>query len=180
MSEVDAFARLLLEEAKRFLEKAEQEQEEVGVQAYLHAALNLGFCSLEAHVNSVADDFLVRQDLTALDRSILAEREVRLEGGKFELGEQLKMFRLEDRIQFCHRRFSGSALDRSAPWWGELHKALQLRNGLTHPKGIPAIDRKSVQRAIEAIVSAINALFMAVYQAEYPPARRGLQSTLSF
>ena len=73
MADVDAFASQLLEEAKRFLEKAVIDGDAEGESGYLHAALNLAFSALEAHVNSIADDFLVRSDLSLLDRSILTQ-----------------------------------------------------------------------------------------------------------
>jgi hypothetical protein len=38
---------------------------------YLHAALLLGYCALEAHVNNVAADFADRPELTVLEQSIL-------------------------------------------------------------------------------------------------------------
>jgi hypothetical protein len=64
MQSFDEFSRLLLEEAKRFLEKAKG-TEDPGQSAYLHAALTLGACALEAHVNAVCDDFLTRDDEVA-------------------------------------------------------------------------------------------------------------------
>lgn len=49
MKEIDVFASELFEEAKRFLEKAEDPNVEEGQKAFLHAALLLGMSSLEAH-----------------------------------------------------------------------------------------------------------------------------------
>src|SRR5437867_1022594 len=107
MHGVDDFASRLLEEAKRFHEKARDEVDGDGKQAYLHAAIVLACCSLEAHINSIAEDFLVRTDLSVLERSILAEREYRLEDGEFTITDALKIHRLTDRIEFIYRRFSG-------------------------------------------------------------------------
>lgn len=66
MTNVDEFSRVLLEEAKRFFERAVDEKSDEGKTAYLHGALILGFCALEAHVNAIADDFLVRDELRFL------------------------------------------------------------------------------------------------------------------
>jgi len=92
----------------------------------------------------------------------------------------VQLTRLEDRILFLHRKFSGTPLDRSASWWADLRNATNLRNELTHPKGAPTITDASVRRALQAIVDTINALYLAVYHARFPAASRGLQSKFSF
>src|SRR6266849_4061023 len=133
MTSFDEFSRQLLEEAKRFLEKAKAAGDR-GRSAYLHAAMTLGICALEAHVNSVCDDFLTRRDLSVLDRSILSERNYQLQDGEFKITERLKMYRLEDRMEFLFSRFSRSPLDKQSSWWGQLQAAFLARNSLSHPK----------------------------------------------
>ncbi len=72
---------------------------------------------LEAHVNSIADEFATRSGLAIHEQALLLEREVGLEDGQFRLRSGLKMARLEDRIEFLHSKFSGKPLDRASPWW---------------------------------------------------------------
>lgn len=127
MSDIDEFSRSLLEEAKRFLEKAKDATGAPGETAYLHAGLALGFCALEAHINAIADDFLTRDDLPILERSILAELDYKLEHGEFTLTQKLKMYRLEDRYEFLYRRFSGAPVDKSSSWWPRLKASLAGR-----------------------------------------------------
>jgi hypothetical protein len=135
MAEIDAFARQLWEEAKAFLEKARQTTAAESKQAYLHAALNLGFCSFEAHINAVASDFLTLDDLTPHERSILSEQKVELENGQFRVSGGFQMYRLEDRLLFlCHRFSKKTPLDRTAAYWSNFKQAIDLRNSLTHPK----------------------------------------------
>lgn len=180
VQEVDEFSRNLLEEAKRFLEKAGEENESQGQLAYLHASLVLGFSALEAHVNSIADDFLVREDQPLLHRSILSERDFKLEKGRFELTNQLKMYRLEDRIQFLYRTYSGEPLDRNSAWWAELKAGIDLRNKLVHPKDPPQVSVAAVEKALQSVVDALNALYEGVYRVSYPAAKLQLSSRLSF
>ena len=97
MKEIDKFSRSLLEELKRFLQKAELEDSEED-RSTLHASLVLGFSALEAYINAIADDLLICKDTPLLDRAILSEKEFVLTNGKFVLNEQLKIYRLEDRI----------------------------------------------------------------------------------
>ena len=73
MTAIDEFASSLLDEAKRFLEKAAVR--DAGETAYLHAALMLGFCSLEAHTNAISDDFSKGGDLSITDQSLLRRDE---------------------------------------------------------------------------------------------------------
>lgn len=178
--DIDKFATLLLEEAKRFAEKASESQcAEDAKTAYLHAALTLAFCALEAHVNSVADDFAGRPELSRHEASVLLEKEVALEGGKFVLKSGLKIHRLDDRIEFLHQRFGG-AVENSSGWKGMLKSALKLRNALTHPKKVPVIDDKEVATAIQAVITTIDTLYRTVYKKPLPSAVRGLQSKLTF
>ena len=82
MTQIDVFASSLLEESKRFLEKA-TEDEEPATSAYLHASLLLAFSALEAHVNAITEDFSSRSELTPHEIGVMREREVRLEKGVF-------------------------------------------------------------------------------------------------
>ena len=117
LSAIDDFAASLLEEAKRFLENARSASDIETQAAFLHAALMLGFCALEAHVNATCDEFAGRPELSMHERAILLEQDVRFELGEFKPGG-LKMISIQDRILFLHLRFGGKPLDRSAPWWG--------------------------------------------------------------
>jgi len=180
MSQVDTFSQSLLEEAKRFLEKAKSESRQSGQTAYLHAALLLGFAALEAHLNSVADDFSHRKELPILEQSILFEKRFTLDNGKLSLTKGLKMYRLEDRIQFIYRRFSGKPINKQAKWWANLKQGIRLRNELIHAKQHPTISKKSVEQSLQAILDAIRAMYRAIYNRDYPFARRALTSQLDF
>jgi hypothetical protein len=168
-----------LEEAKRYLEKARESQDIDEKSAHRHAALMLGFCSLEAHVNAVADDFAGRRDIDLHDRAIMGEAEVKLEKGRFVLGN-LKIYRLEDRIEFLCRRFGGKPVEKNSGWWPSLSTAIKLRNSLTHPKVVPDVTAEAVALALNAIIQTIDAIYQCVYGKPFPGAGRGLQSRFVF
>ncbi len=180
MADFDLFANQLLEEAKRFFEKATESTDSMSRAAHLHAALMLAFCALEAHVNSIGDEFAKSTDLSAHEKGILLERDVRLKDGQFQLQPGLKISRLEDRIEFLHARFSGKPLDRASNWWSQLGTAIDLRNQLTHAKTVPNISEAAVRNAILAIVGSLDALYQAIYKRTFPPSGMGLQSALTF
>jgi hypothetical protein len=179
MADIDVFATSLLEEAKRFFEKASRETAENAKCAYLHSALLLGFCALEAHVNAISEDFISRPELSAHEKAILLEKEVNLRDGDFALGG-LRMYRMEDRITFLNRRFSGKPVDKTEHWWGELGGAIDLRNKVSHPKEAQAITLPSVERALRSIVATLDVLYQAIYKRKFPAASMGLQSQMDF
>jgi len=179
VAEIDAFATQLLEEAKAFLERG-RAISDVGVkEAYLHAALNLGFCSLEAHLNAIAEDFLTLPNLSPHERSVLSEKKVDLEHGEFCITKHAQIYRLEDRLLFlCHRFSKKAPLDRRASYWGQFKEALDLRNGLTHPKVPALMTEASVERALLAILQLLDVTYRRIYGKRYPGRKRGLQSTM--
>jgi hypothetical protein len=178
LAEIDAFASQLLEEAKAFLEKSRAANTGNAKDAFLHASLNLGFCALEAHVNAIAEDFLTRHDLSAHERSLLSETKVELADGEFRLSQQMQIYRLEDRLLFLCQRFSKGRLDRTAAYWGQFKDALTLRNSLTHPKKPAVVTEASVERALMAILQMLDVVYKRIYGKNYPPRKRGLQSTI--
>jgi hypothetical protein len=175
----DAFAITLLEESKRFLEKAKG-ADDGGGKAFLHSALLLGFCSLEAHVNSIAEDLASTMDLTPHEVGLLREREVRLESGVFRVSNTLRMVRLEDRIRFLCARFPRNPVDFSAAWWSKLGQASDLRNALTHPKDDVPLEFEAVASAIEAIVDTLDAVYVGVLGRPFPIFGLRLDSLLDF
>lgn len=179
MPVIDEFASSLLEEAKQFLEKSSAGVSADGRDAYLHAAVLLAFCSLEAHVYAISEDFAEEKTFTPHEIGLLQERAVRLEDGEFTVKSTLQIARLEDRIQFLHRKFAGVSV-KSEAWWSDLMAALAIRNQLTHPKVVPNITVDAVERAIHAIIEALNTIYKAVYKRPFPAASRGLHSRLTF
>lgn len=177
----DEFALLLLEESKRFLEKARLADSE-GQSAFLHAALLLAFSALEAHINSIAEDFASEvAGLSAHEIGVLHEREVRLEEGEFIVSNTLKMVRLEDRIRFICKRFANKRIvDFSGQWWAKFIEASRLRNDLTHPKGVLNIDSEAIASALEGIIGTIDAIYLGIYGRKFPYSGMQLDSTLSF
>ena len=177
---IDVFSNQLLEEAKRFLERAKESSDPSTEAANLHAALMLSFCSLEAHVNAIGEELCTRPRLTAHEKGLLLERDVKLECGEFRVTPSLRMARLEDRIEFLHTKFSGKPVNRSSVWWTQLRTATKLRNQLTHAREVPGISQTAVGNAIQATIEALDTLYQAIYKRKFPPASRGLQSRLTF
>jgi len=181
MAALARFASELLEEAKRFLEKAYQTTDQDGKNAFLHAAVMVGFAAFEAHVNAIADDFLSRPDLDLHARGVLAEHVVELIDGEFREKDSLKIWRLEDRVLFLCRRFSRKPIDRRASYWSEFVEASKLRNSLTHPKpDPPAIEPTAASRALKAIIELLAFMFANIYSRKLPAYKRGLSSKLTF
>lgn len=179
VAEFDEFATSLLEEAKRFLERAAGATEKEAQDAFLHSALLLAFCSLEGHINAISVELAVRPEFSTHEKALLLEKEVRLQDGEFVL-TGLRMTRIEDRILFLHRHFSGKALDTSVKWWGQLGHATSIRNRLTHPKNVQPVTIQNVKDALSAIIESIDSLYRVIYKTGLPAANLQLQSRLNF
>jgi hypothetical protein len=173
-NDADEFSIRLLEEAKRFLEKAEEAKEP---EPYWHAALIIAFCSLESHLNAIADE-LADWDVSVLDQSVLLEREIRLDAGAWNLGDS-RIFRTEDRIKFVMLRF-GQVRAADYPWWSDLLEGTKARNGLVHPRSTVVVNQALVSRYMKAIVDGLNDIYLAVFKKGHPAFGRGLQSSASF
>ncbi|QNI30740.1 hypothetical protein H7849_16640 [Alloacidobacterium dinghuense] len=181
MNDIDALASILLEESKRFLEKAQETSDDTAIHAFLHASLSLGFSSLEAHINSIVDDQLERTDLSVHERAFLSERKVDLRQGVFTLQESLQMQRIDDRIALLWTRCSvEDAFDYQSSTWSHLKDGIRLRNALTHPKEAMGLTIDQVGRTISAIIDIIDTAFQRIYGKRLPAKNRGLQSSLSF
>lgn len=183
MSDIDNFCINLFDEAKRFLEKSKDKNiDSKACQAYLHASLLLGFCALEAHINAVSEEFCESKTHTfsVLDKSILNEKSFELKEGEFVLSNHLKMYRPIERYEYLYFKFSETKIDKSVPWWSQLSQANDLRNKLTHPKNLLILNIKDVQKSLNAILEAINALYKKLYDSEYPKYSRKLQSSMEF
>lgn len=180
MSDIDSFASSLWEQSKRFLEKAGACASQSAEVAFLNSAIMLGFAALEAHINAVAEELSNSANVSVHDRGILREREVRIENGIFRLASASKFYRVEDRLLFLHAKFGDGPLDRKVSWWADLQTALKLRNDLTHPKVAAASNRSDVERALSAIVDALNALYVSVYKTPFPSFNRRLHSNMDF
>ena len=181
MAALPKFASTLLEEAKRFVEKATEAKDPDTKLAYLHAGLLVGFAAFEAHVNAICDDFLSREELSAHERGVLAEHSVKLVDGAFQEQDMLQIQRLEDRILFLCRRFSSKPIDRAASYWSDFKNAAKLRNILTHPKSDASeVTVDGVTQAITAIVELLNVMYKSVYGKKLPAYHRRLSSKLTF
>jgi len=177
LASIDEFARLLLEESKRFLERARSGK--TAAEPNLHAALLLAFCSLEAHINAISEEVSSRPKLSIHERGMLLEQDVRLEDGKFVLASTLKMSRLEDRIKFLCVNF-GTPVNLSETLWSQLGNAMRLRNKLIHPKDQVTLTESSVGAAIQAIINVLDTVYRVIYKKHFPAANRGLASRLNF
>jgi hypothetical protein len=182
MTDIDLMASTLLEESKCFLEKASANTTDDDARnAYLHAALNLAFCSLEAHINSIAEDQLLRTDISLHERALLSEKKIELVGGQFQIQIGVQMYRLEDRLQFLWTRFSTEpAFDKKTAAWGQLKDGLDLRNGLTHPKIMVNLTIESVRRSLAAVIEVIDIAYRRIYKRPFPAKGKDLNSTLAF
>lgn len=180
MEAFDEYSLLLLEQAKRFLEKAKIEAGAEGKSAYLNCALLLGICSLEALVNGIVEDISNSKGFEVYEQSILREKDIFVTKGEVRLGTGLKMSRLIDRIEIIYFKFTKKHIDFQKQEWGDLKFGIDLRNKLVHPKENIIITIKMTEQVLKAVVFCVDNLFKTVYRRGYPKIKKELQSELSF
>lgn len=181
MTKFDEFCSSLIEEAKRFFEKAIESSDVEAKAAYYHSAILLGISSLEAYVNGISDEICIRDDIPILEKSLLLEKEIKLENGVFSLTNKLKIYRLTERIEYLFKKFSSKELkDTSAEWRGDLNASIRLRNLLVHPKSEVEISEKQVKILLECVIDCLSSLSKSVYGSEFPFYKIGLQSKKIF
>jgi hypothetical protein len=169
-----------IEDAKAFLDLAESRQKEGntrGAEAFCRATLLVGFASFEAFLHSVSRDFIDsgHPDLTVQDKAFLSEKEVVVDvDGGYALSERNKFARLEERILFLYRRFSGEKFDRTKAFWSVLQLGIKLRNDVVHPRECQQLSPKTVAQTLSAILDTMNYISLGIYKRKLPIACRGL------
>jgi hypothetical protein len=93
MSEFENYSNELLASSKRFLEEAKSIGPNSEKQRKLRAALTHAFFFLEAQLNYLASHFSSSSEFSVIERSLLGERDVILDKGRFVL---------TDRPRRCH------------------------------------------------------------------------------
>ncbi len=181
MAEFDNFSALLLEEAKRFLEKIKESKDEDAKTAYIHSAVLIGVSALEAYINGISQELIRFPNTPINEKSLLGEKEIELKNGEFILSERLKIQRLTDRIQYLYFKYNKTYLNGdSEAWWGPLKQSLKVRNGLVHPKEEITITQEDVTSLIESVINCLLCLSKIIYKKEFPFKNLGLQSKLTF
>ncbi len=181
MTEFDEFCSSLLEESKRFLEKANETNSHKAKHAYYHSSILLGISSLEAYINGIASDIFLMNDLPLIEKALLSEKDIEFKKGSFDLTNRLKIYRLSDRIEYLYKKFSNQQLDsEKEEWWSDLKISLKLRNDLVHPKIEVKIDKKQVEKLLQSVIDCLTCLSKFIYDKEFPFKNLGLQSKLTF
>jgi len=177
---VDDYAYDLLEKAKRFYEKGENELDENGKSAYFQSAIIFAVMCLESTISSIADELCIRNDFSLNEKSLLLEREISFDNGLFKLSGKLKMSRLIDKISFLLTRFNAKIDKSRAVWWSQLQEGVAIRNALIHPKTIHTIKPTQVENTILSVLKCIDVLYRAIYRKKYPHYNKKTVSTYNF
>lgn len=175
MSEFEKYSEDLLRSSKYFLELGKQYpiNSDDG-QRNLRASITHAFFFLEAQLNYIADHFSQSKNFDILERSLLSEKEISLEKGKFILSGKPKFYRIEDRIDFLLSRFSPSPQKAKSSWHPNLKASILVRNRLVHPKKAHQISVEEAESCILAVLGCLEALYDAVFGKQFQLALLGL------
>jgi hypothetical protein len=182
MDVFDSYCLELLEESKRFLEIAIENNKSGNVDSikpFLRSSILLAHSSLEAYVNNICLEFETSKALTLHEKAFLLEKEITFANGVFSISERLKMTRLIERIELICTKFK-RPIDRKSSWWSQLKEGIEYRNSIVHPKESKEISIEITKRSIQSIIQCIDALFLAVYKRKFPKSNMELNSKLNF
>lgn len=180
MDSFDSFGAILFDEAKSFLEKAQEKKDKRIKQQFLHASLLLGMSALEAYVNSICEELveIPEYNLDLYEKMLLSEKKVELNHGELQLGTQLQMSRLIDKIEFIFCKFNHRRVSEIDAWDSEIKSTINLRNKLVHPKESITLTEKQVEHSLLSILETVNELFKAVYHNNVPIYNYKLMATI--
>lgn len=167
----------LMESAKGFREKAAGEEGKTK-QAYLRAALLHAFSFLEAHMNYLAEHFEDSPIYSVNEKGVLLEREVMFERGVFELSTRSKFSRMTDRIELLLGKGTAHQPAAKETWFSPLKDSIKVRNALVHPREVHILTDKQLDDAMTAILTCVDALYLAALGKALPYAKKGLDGGL--
>lgn len=175
MSDFHLYSKELLQASKLFLIEAKV----AGItlqdaQRNFRASITHAFFFLEAEINYIGAHFKDHPDFDLSERSLLSEKEIRIDKGVFYLSNADKFFRLEDKIEFLLARFSGNLTKNKGSWYADLRLSIQLRNSIVHPKDVRLIGEDDCTRCILSVLGCISALYRAVFNKDFPLIKLGL------
>jgi len=144
--------------------------------SFSEMAVVAAFSCLEGMLTHIFEHFFESKNFDLFEKSIMQERSVKLVRGQPYLGDQ-RFQSIDDRLQFLFWKFSGEEFDRGKTWWPNFANAVTIRNGIMHPKKKADITAKDAERAISAIVAALDELMVTVFGSKWPKANKGILPT---
>lgn len=178
MSSFDAYTLQLLEQAKRFYEKANENDLDESKIAYLHASLLLAICYIEAVVNNIVNEFEKTKLFDINEKAVLQEKDIVLVKGSFQLSH-FKMTRFFDKLDILFIKFTKN-VPNSCTWWSHLKQGIDIRNNIVHPKNEVKVTSKVVENTLRAVIECTDILYKAIYKKPFPYYKMGLNSKLIF
>ncbi|MBY5475726.1 hypothetical protein HFO84_00070 [Rhizobium leguminosarum] len=160
--------------AKALLARAKGTTDEDDRRSFLEAAVIFAFSCLEGMLTDVFEHFTGdAKNFDIFEQGIMNEKAVKVQRGRPVLAEQ-RFQSIEDRVQYLFWKFSGEEFDTSKSWWPFFAEAVRLRNGLMHPKESSTLETAETERAVAAVLNAINDLIETVFGKPWPKAMKGL------
>jgi hypothetical protein len=177
MKSLDADANRRFEFSKALLARATLTATDDERRSFSEAAITQAFSCLEGMISHIFEHFAGDKTFGIFEQAMMSEAAIKVVHGQPILGRQ--QFRsIEERLQFLFWRFSHVEFDTAKPWWASFSEAVTVRNGIMHPKTESAVDVADAERALQAIIAAIDDLMQTVFNKPWPKAKKGLTPSL--
>lgn len=173
MSPIVNDANRRFEFSKALLERSKNSTDPSAESSFAEMSLTAAFSCLEGMLTHIFEHFLESRNFDIFEQSIMNEKSVKLRKGRPCLSEQ-KFHSIDDRLMFLFWKFSGEEFDKSKSWWSQFAEAVRVRNSIMHPKESTNITSADAERALSAIVDALDDLMLTVFKKRWPKAKKGL------
>lgn len=163
-----------LKDTKYFVELARSSissgDHESARRSYRVAAM-IGMASLETFVNFIGSTFeqASSEGLAEYELALLLDRRFALQGGSFEVTDQIAYSRLEDKLKFLITKFSIRLDLANNKEWGDFVELKKLRDSLVHSRNdqddTPIRQYERVcPRGLVACVGLMNRLSRGIFK----------------
>lgn len=170
-----------LRDAYLLAEQARGAADEPTAKRCYRAAVFHAAAALEAFVNYVGITLAQGERFAPQEIALLTDKKFALVNGEFCMTTQVEYHRIEDKLVFLLTKFRADFDRATNPAWSQLMQFKDLRDVITHPKGVEdeiAIEtyQDSLARGLGSTIKVIDVLCRAVFS---KPLRRSIRDLAS-
>ncbi|WP_283176139.1 hypothetical protein [Gemmobacter sp. 24YEA27] len=173
MDPIVSDANRRFEFSKALLDRAKKASDPETEKSFSEMAIAAAFSCLEGMLTHIFEHFIESKGFDVFEQSIMQEKAVKLVRGRPCLSEQ-RFQSIDDRLQYLFWRFSGEDFDRGKAWWPNFANAVNIRNGIMHPKKEGMVKSRDAEQAVLAIIDALDDLMLTVFGTKWPKANKGI------
>lgn len=157
-----------LEDCYFFTTSADALKDEREAKRHYRAAIFYAMGAIEAFINYVADTFSHGNTFKPHEIAVLSDRAFALHKGRFQILDQTRYHKLEDKIRFLLCKFVPGFDFEHESSWCQFLELKKLRDKITHPRQDEDLTqtgeyKKKVSAGLSAEIDLMNRLCQALF-----------------